>query len=219
MLTYKGYTAKVEIDTEAGLLHGRVVDINDTITFEGKTVDDIRQEFHTSVDRYLEFCNELGQQPDKPFSGKLPFRTTPDVHRAIYLAAMQMDKSINAWMEEVLAEAARSTLMLNRNQESRSTPLEEYEYEQYLIQMEDKLNQLRETVKPYLKESDPSTIDQLLMLVVGSLQDEELKQFIVDAMQDEEDMSALMAIKPTGSKLKHSSSTAVGSKRKRYRHG
>jgi hypothetical protein len=46
------------------------------------------------------------REPSKNFSGKLPFRTKPDVHESISLAAKQAGKSINAWMEEILQEAA-----------------------------------------------------------------------------------------------------------------
>lgn len=106
MMTYKGYTADIQVDTEAGILFGRVLDINDLVTFKGKTVEEIAQEFHNSIDDYLAFCEELGEDPDKPFSGKLPFRTTPEHHRKIFIAAKKAGKSINAWMDEVLAVAA-----------------------------------------------------------------------------------------------------------------
>lgn len=106
ILNYKGYTGQIEIDLDADILHGHVLDIKDVITFEGKTIEGAKQAFHESVDDYLEFCAELGEEPDKPFSGKLPFRTTPDHHRLIYLAATKAGKSINAWMDDMLAKAA-----------------------------------------------------------------------------------------------------------------
>jgi predicted HicB family RNase H-like nuclease len=106
MLNYKGYTGSIEISVEDGVLHGSVLDIKDVITFEGTTIDEVRQAFQDSVDDYLEFCQEIGQDPDRPFSGKLPFRTSPDVHRLIFIAAKTSGKSINAWMEETLERAA-----------------------------------------------------------------------------------------------------------------
>jgi predicted HicB family RNase H-like nuclease len=110
MLSYKGYTGHLEIDEELGLLFGRLLDIRDVVTFKGGTVAEAKQAFQDSVDDYLEFCQDLGQEPDKPFSGKLPFRTTSEHHRLIYLAATKANKSINAWMDEVLIEAAEETL-------------------------------------------------------------------------------------------------------------
>jgi predicted HicB family RNase H-like nuclease len=106
MMNYKGYTGSLEVDTDAGLIFGRVLDIRDVITFKGETVAEIRQAFQDSIDDYLEFCQELGQEPDKAFSGKLPFRTTPEHHRKLFLAAAKVGKSVNAWMDEVLVKAA-----------------------------------------------------------------------------------------------------------------
>jgi predicted HicB family RNase H-like nuclease len=112
MMSYKGYTAVIEVDIEAGILFGRVLDINDVITFKGKTVDEAREEFYKSVDDYLAFCEDLGEEPDKSFSGKLPFRTTPENHRKIFVAAKKTGKSINAWMDEVLTFAAEKAINL-----------------------------------------------------------------------------------------------------------
>ena len=105
--TYKGYTGKFEIDFEDNLISGIVIDIKDVITFHGHTIEEVLQCFHESVDDYLEFCQELGEDPEKPFSGKLPYRTTPEIHRRIYLAATKAGKSVNAWMDEVLAQKAK----------------------------------------------------------------------------------------------------------------
>jgi predicted HicB family RNase H-like nuclease len=106
MLTYKGYTGHLEIDEDAGILFGRVLDIQDVITFKGQTVEEARHAFEDSVEDYLEFCQELGQEPDKAFSGNLPLRTTPERHRKLFIAAKKAGKSMNAWMDEVLEKAA-----------------------------------------------------------------------------------------------------------------
>jgi predicted HicB family RNase H-like nuclease len=81
MMIYKGYTANLEVDVEAGIIFGRVLDINDVVTFKGKTVEEGVQEFHKSVDDYLAFCEDLGEEPSKPFSGKLPFCNIPEHNR------------------------------------------------------------------------------------------------------------------------------------------
>lgn len=110
IFTYKGYTGEVGIDAEADVLSGEILDIRDVVTFEGDTVAEARQAFEDSVDDYLDFCAEIGKKPNKPFSGKLPFRTTPDRHRNIYLAAKKQGKSINSWMDETLGQAAEKEL-------------------------------------------------------------------------------------------------------------
>lgn len=110
VVTYKGYTGTVDIDFEAGILFGRVTDLTDVITFQGTTVSEARQAFHDSIDDYLDYCKELGREPERPFSGRLLFRTTPEHHRNISVAATLDGKSINAWMDAVLSEAATGTI-------------------------------------------------------------------------------------------------------------
>ncbi|WP_293196785.1 MULTISPECIES: type II toxin-antitoxin system HicB family antitoxin [unclassified Microcoleus] len=68
MMTYKGYSANIEVDLEAEILFGRVLDINDIVTFQAQTIEEARQEFQNSIDDYLEFCKELGQEPDRPYN-------------------------------------------------------------------------------------------------------------------------------------------------------
>jgi predicted HicB family RNase H-like nuclease len=104
MLKYKGYHGKVELDEEAGLLHGEIVDLNDIVTFQGRTVEEIQKAFKDSVDDYLEFCAERGEEPDKPFSGKLMLRLPKEVHRNVYLKAKKEGKSLNEYITNKLAE-------------------------------------------------------------------------------------------------------------------
>ena len=105
--SYQGYTGQFTIDFEDNLICGKVIDLKDVITFHGKTVEEAHQAFIDSVDDYLEWCEELGEEPDKPFSGKLPYRTTKETHRYIYLAAKKSGKSINAWMDGILENEAK----------------------------------------------------------------------------------------------------------------
>jgi predicted HicB family RNase H-like nuclease len=106
LLMYKGYTGSLEIDLEAGVLFGRVIDITDVITFQGATIEEAQQAFRDAVDDYLTYCEELGQEPERPFSGKILFRTTPERHRRIFVAANLRGMSVNSWIDEALANAA-----------------------------------------------------------------------------------------------------------------
>ncbi len=69
MMQYKGYMARIQFDDEANLFHGEVTKIRDVITFQGRSVDELRDAFEASVDDYLAFCAERGENPDEPFSG------------------------------------------------------------------------------------------------------------------------------------------------------
>lgn len=106
MMRYKGYLAKVILDDEADLFHGEVINIRDVVTFQGRSIRELHSAFKESVEDYLAFCQEREEEPDKPFSGNFPLRTTPEDHRAFYIAANRENKSLNAWAVENLKKAA-----------------------------------------------------------------------------------------------------------------
>ena len=107
MMQYKGYVGRVEYDDEAGIFHGEVVNTRDVITFQGRTVQELRKTFRDSVEDYLAFCKERGEDPEKPFSGQFVTRVSPDLHRRINLAAALAGKSVNAWVMEQLEKGVR----------------------------------------------------------------------------------------------------------------
>jgi predicted HicB family RNase H-like nuclease len=109
MMEYKGYVGLVEFDDEASLFHGEVVNTRDVITFQGKSVAELRKAFRESVDDYLAFCAERGEEPDKPFSGQFVTRISPDLHRRASVAAGMAGKSLNAWVTEQLQSAVESS--------------------------------------------------------------------------------------------------------------
>lgn len=104
-MEYKGYIGKIEVDEEAGILYGEVINIRDVITFEGQSVKEAQRAFRESVDDYLAFCAERGESPEKPFSGKFVIRLPADLHRKAYIQAKLADKSLNGWVTEVIQAA------------------------------------------------------------------------------------------------------------------
>lgn len=107
MLEYKGYKGRVEFDSDARIFHGEVVGTRDVITFQGTNVEELELAFRESVDDYLEFCAERGEEPDKPFSGRLMVRLSPELHRELYAEAKEEGKSLNQLITERLLIAER----------------------------------------------------------------------------------------------------------------
>jgi predicted HicB family RNase H-like nuclease len=105
MIEYKGYCGNVEFDDEAGIFHGEVINTRDVITFQGESVSELQQAFRDSIDDYLEFCQERGESPEKPFSGQFVTRIPPELHRQVNIQAAVVGKSLNAWVTEQLQAA------------------------------------------------------------------------------------------------------------------
>lgn len=106
MLKYKGYVGHVEFDSDADIFHGEILGIRDVITFQGKTVDEIKQAMKDSIEDYFDMCRKYEKEPEKPFSGKLIVRLDSELHRKVACAALREGKSINKWIAETLEERA-----------------------------------------------------------------------------------------------------------------
>lgn len=102
-LEHRGYFGSVEYSAEDEILHGRVLNIHDIVTYEGESVDELKAHFMESVEGYLRMCAELGQTPDRPVSGKFNVRISPDLHRAAQRAAAEQDISLNEVVAQALA--------------------------------------------------------------------------------------------------------------------
>ena len=105
MMEYQGYSAKVDFEDEARVFHGEVINLRDVVTFEADNVEGLVKAFHDSVDDYLEFCAQRGEEPEKPFSGRLLVRLPPDLHRKLSANARLSEKSLNAYIAGVLETA------------------------------------------------------------------------------------------------------------------
>jgi predicted HicB family RNase H-like nuclease len=102
-MKYKGYTAQVELDEEQGVLFGRVIRLRDVITFQAESVAQAIEEFHHSVDSYLEYCAQRGERPEKPYSGQFMLRIDPNLHRELASRAEIEKIGLNGLVEKLLA--------------------------------------------------------------------------------------------------------------------
>ena len=107
-MKYRDFVARVEYDAEDEILTGRIVGIRDVVGFHADSVTDLKAAFHEAVDDYIATCAAVGKAPEKPFSGNLMLRVSPEVHRSAAQAAEVSGKSLNQWSEEVLQSAARA---------------------------------------------------------------------------------------------------------------
>jgi predicted HicB family RNase H-like nuclease len=103
MMTHKGYKGSVSFDDEGEIFHGEVVGLRDVVTFQGRTVDELKTAFKESIDDYLEFCASRGEEPNKPFSGRFLLRVEPSLHRRLVELSGSDGESLNNWISSRLA--------------------------------------------------------------------------------------------------------------------
>jgi predicted HicB family RNase H-like nuclease len=103
-LTYKGYQADIQFSADDECFYGVVSGVKDTITFEGQSIEELKQAFKESVDFYLAMCRKRGEQPEKPYNGKLLLRIPKELHRNLTVAAKRAGTSVNSYIVGKLSE-------------------------------------------------------------------------------------------------------------------
>ncbi|PZD74398.1 hypothetical protein C1752_01273 [Acaryochloris thomasi RCC1774] len=104
-MKYRGYEVTVEFDAEDRIFFGRVVGTRDVIVFDGQTVDELESSFQAVIDEYLEDCQRVGKDPDKPCSGRFNLRIPPELHRKAVQKAQIKGVSLNTLVEQVLSQS------------------------------------------------------------------------------------------------------------------
>ncbi len=94
-MTYKGYMANIYYDKDDEIFVGEIFGINDSLSFHGKSVDELKEAFKNCIDDYLELCKEIGKTPDKEFSGSFNVRTSPSLHEKAAMYAFENNISLN----------------------------------------------------------------------------------------------------------------------------
>lgn len=104
LLQYNGYLGSVDCSFESGCLHGKILHINDLITYEAKTVPELEVAFREAIDDYLATCAEVGKEPDKSFKGTFNVRMTPELHKAAAVAAVLEKTTLNDYVTQSVKE-------------------------------------------------------------------------------------------------------------------
>jgi predicted HicB family RNase H-like nuclease len=107
-MSYRGYTARIEFDERDSIFVGRILGLRSIISFHGQTVEELRGQFAAAVDDYVADCQEQGVSPEKPASGKLLLRVSPEIHSQALIRAQSTGKSLNQWATEALERAMRA---------------------------------------------------------------------------------------------------------------
>ena len=105
ILTYKGYQGRFEYDHEADIFHGDVLHITDVVTFQGRSIDELKTALADSIDDYFDMCNEVGKSPQKPFSGRFNVRLSPELHQKAAHSAAGEGMSLNNWIAHTVEKA------------------------------------------------------------------------------------------------------------------
>jgi len=108
IITYKKFLGTINFSPEDDILFGKIEGINDLVTFEGKSVDEITKSFQYAVDDYLEICERTGKEVYKSLKGSFNVRIPPEMHYLADQKAKQLRISLNQFVQEAIKKELKT---------------------------------------------------------------------------------------------------------------
>jgi predicted HicB family RNase H-like nuclease len=106
-LEYRGFVGSVHFSAEDKIFHGKIEGVNDLISFEGETVNELEEGFHYMVDEHIKDCEKENQPIEKSYKGSFNIRITPDLHRRAAQTAIRRGVSLNQLVNDILTRELR----------------------------------------------------------------------------------------------------------------
>ena len=105
-MEYKGYIAVIGYDDSLDLLYGNVINAAPypIVNFMASDVEGLKREFRISIEDYLSWCEEDGNEPAKPFPGKLELPLYQELYRRIALAAAAEGLDMDEWVMKAIEQ-------------------------------------------------------------------------------------------------------------------
>ncbi|WP_343704542.1 type II toxin-antitoxin system HicB family antitoxin [Chitinophaga sp.] len=114
VLQYKEYRASVHYSAEDDVFFGKVLGIDDLVSFEGSSVKELKKSFREAVEDYIETCRQLGKEPGKTYKGSFNVRIPTDLHKEAAMFAAINNVSLNDFVKKAIDFALSHKIEMNR---------------------------------------------------------------------------------------------------------
>ncbi len=102
LLRYKDYLGSVQFSAEDEVFYGKVLGVNDFVSFEGESVKELKNAFEEAVEDYLATCRKLKRDPDKTFKGSFNIRISAQLHKEAAAFATAHNISLNDFVKKAI---------------------------------------------------------------------------------------------------------------------
>lgn len=107
IMIYKDMIGSVHYSTEDEVFYGKIEGIEDSVGFEGASVEELKNSFHEAVEDYLELCEINKKTPQKTYKGSFNIRISPELHRKAAREATLRGISLNQFIESAIREKVK----------------------------------------------------------------------------------------------------------------
>ena len=108
VLRHQGFLGSIYYSPDDECFHGRIEGIGDLVSFEGRSVDDLKANFREAVEDYLDLCRSVGKDPARSYNGSFNVRIPPDLHQQAVRKSKSEGISLNRLVRRALEKEIRS---------------------------------------------------------------------------------------------------------------
>ena len=102
IIKYKDFIGSVHFSSEDEIFYGKIEGIDDLVTFEGKSVDELKTSFKEAVEDYIEICKTHNKELHKSYKGSFNVRLKPIVHKKAAYRSLEEGISLNQLTEKAI---------------------------------------------------------------------------------------------------------------------
>ncbi|HVW15227.1 MAG TPA: type II toxin-antitoxin system HicB family antitoxin [Mucilaginibacter sp.] len=103
ILQYQQYYASVHFSTNDEVFYGKILGINDLVSFEGASVKELKKSFREAIEDYIETCKTIGKEPEKTYKGTFNVRIPVNLHKEAAQFATVHDITLNEFVKVALS--------------------------------------------------------------------------------------------------------------------
>lgn len=108
IMTYKQFISIISYSSEDDIFHGKIEGIDDLVTFEGRSVDELKKAFQEAVEDYIETCKQIGKDPLKSYTGSFNVRINPMLHKKAVTKATVEGITLNKFVEKAIEKLVKA---------------------------------------------------------------------------------------------------------------
>lgn len=102
IMRYKNFMGSIRYSPGDNCFHGRIEGIDDLVTFEGRSVDELKKSFKDAAEDYLELCQKSGKAAVRSYKGTFNVRVPPDLHKKAVRKSISEGISLNRLVRRAL---------------------------------------------------------------------------------------------------------------------
>lgn len=103
VLKHKEFIGSVQFSSADSIFYGKITGIDDLVSFEGESVNELKKAFIEAVENYILLCKSLEKDPFKSYKGTLNVRIGPKLHKQASEQATLQGITLNKYIQNAIA--------------------------------------------------------------------------------------------------------------------